>query len=368
MLIIDAHEDLAYNMLTFGRDYTRSAAETRRLEADTTGSNLTDDTLLGWPDYQAGRVAIVFSTLFATPARLRSAEWDRLAYADIQQANRLYHEQLDLYHRLTDEHPDHFRLVLSQVDLQAVLAGWQEEAPLLADSQPPRPVGLVVSMEGAEGVLSPSELEEWWAGGVRLIGPAWAGNRFCGGTHEPGRLTGAGIELLEQMAALGFGLDVSHMDEAAVFQAADIYPGTIIASHSNAYGLLKGMEGNRHLKDSVIQALLERDAVIGVLPFNGFLQASWRHGDQRTIVTLQHVVAQIEYICQMAGNAHHVGIGSDFDGGFGWQSVPAEIDTIADLQKLAPMLAERGYSESDIAAILGNNWKNVLHRILPDKL
>jgi membrane dipeptidase len=367
MLIVDAHEDLAYNMLTHGRDYTRSAAETRRLETNTIQSTIIEDTLLGWPDYQAGHVAVIFATLFATPARLRSGEWDRLAYADLQQANRLYREQVDVYHRLVDDHPNQFRLTLSQADLQAVLSCWQDESPEESE-QTPRPVGLVISMEGAEGVRDPSELEEWWAEGVRIIGPAWASNRFCGGTREPGRLTHAGIDLLEQMAAQGFGLDVSHMDEAAVFQAVDMYPGTIIASHSNAHSLLKGLEGNRHLKDPLIQALLEREAVIGILPFNCFLQAGWRPGDRREVVTLQHVVAQIDFICQMAGNARHVGIGSDFDGGFGRQSAPAEIDTIADLQKLAPMLAERGYSAADIAAIMGNNWINVLHRILPEKL
>ena len=83
---------------------------------------------------------------------------------------------------------------------------------------------------------------------------------------------------------------------------------------------------------------------------------------------MQHIVAQIDYICQLAGDARHVGLGSDFDGGFGWQSVPAGIDTIADLQKLAPLLAEKGYSNQDIAAILGENWLQLLRRTLPGGL
>jgi membrane dipeptidase len=82
-------------------------------------------------------------------------------------------------------------------------------------------------------------------------------------------------------------------------------------------------------------------------------------------VTLQHVVAQIDYVCQMAGDADHVGLGTDFDGGFGVQATPAGIDTVADLQKLAPLLAERGYSQDDIAAILGQNWLNRLRQNLP---
>ncbi len=89
-LIVDAHEDLAYNMLTFGRDYTRSVAETRRIEI-ASGSEAPEhngQTLLGWPEYQRGRVAVVFSTLFATPVRRKTDDWDKQAYADYNQAHQ----------------------------------------------------------------------------------------------------------------------------------------------------------------------------------------------------------------------------------------------------------------------------------------
>ena len=365
MLIVDAHEDLAYNMLRFGRDYRLAAAETRRREGNQQTLPPVEDALLGWPDYQRGQVAVVFSTLFAAPARLLSREKDPLAYSDLNQANQLYRQQIDVYHRLVDESPEKFRLIESQRDLHTVLASWQIPAPAESE-QTACPVGLIILMEGAEGVGAISELEDWWVRGLRIIGPAWAGNRFCGGTREPGALTKEGFALLEHMSGLGFCLDVSHMDEAAVLQAVGVYPGTIIASHSNARALLKGIEGNRHLTDRVITALLERDAVIGVVPFNAFLQVGWKHGERRDLVTLEHVLAQIDYICQLAGDAAHVGIGSDFDGGFGLQSVPIEIDTIADLQKLAPLLSEHGYKEADIAAIFGGNWINTLRRFLPD--
>jgi membrane dipeptidase len=108
--------------------------------------------------------------------------------------------------------------------------------------------------------------------------------------------------------------------------------------------------------------------VIGVVPVNSFLKAGWQLGDPRDEVTLQHVVAQIDYICQLAGDARHVGLGSDFDGGFGLQSVPAEINSIADLQKLVPLLAEKGYTEEHLAAIFGENWLSLLKRTLPDSI
>jgi membrane dipeptidase len=58
-------------------------------------------------------------------------------------------------------------------------------------------------------------------------------------------------------------------------------------------------------------------------------------------------------------------LGSDFDGGFGLGSVPAGIDTIADLQKLVSLFLERGYTEMDVAAVMGGNWLSILRRVLP---
>jgi membrane dipeptidase len=390
MIIVDAHQDLAYNMLSFGRDYSQSAYKTRQREISSPTPQRNDDTLLGWPEYQRGKVAVLFSTLFVAPLPARVGEWETQIYADSNQAYQLYRAQLEAYFRMVDNHPDKFHLVRSLSGLETVLDAWQNDqnygpkpdgALELGSGEPSlyvqenegeefrgqgRPVGLVPLMEGAEGVRSPGELEEWWEMGLRLIGPAWAGTRFCGGTRMPGPLTSEGRALLEAMAAIGFGLDLSHMDEQAVLQAVESYPGVVFASHANAHALLKGMETNRHLSDRVIEGIIERDGVIGVVPYNRFLLPGWQPADGRTAVTLQHVFAHIDYICQVAGDALHVGIGTDFDGGFGLQSVPAEIDTIADLVKLVPLMQDKGYSEKDIAAIMGLNWISVLKRILPE--
>ena len=386
MLIADAHQDLAWNILTFDRDYTRAAAETRRLERNSLAPERNGDTLLGWPDYQRGRVAVIFATLFAAPERRKLGDWDACVYANVGQAHSLYQEQLDVYHRLVDDHPDKFRLILDQTDLNETLAPWraldesglekneleepqeEREAPPAEEAEEEQGllVGSVVLMEGAEGVRAPGELEEWWARGVRLIGPAWAGTRFCGGTHEPGPLTKEGYALLDGMAELGFILDLSHMDEQAALQALDHYPGAIVATHANPAAMHPIEVGNRFLTDRLIHGLLERDAIIGIVPNNLFLNRAWEPTDGRQAVTLENVAAHLDYICQLAGDARHAGLGSDFDGGFGLQSVPAEIDTIADLQKLAPVLAGRGYSDEDVAAILGGNWLSMLRLRLPE--
>lgn len=368
--IVDAHEDLAWNIQTFDRDYRRSALETRQREAGTPIPARNGDCLLGFPEYQQARVGIVFSTLFVSPKRSALGGWDAVYYEDAEQAHQQYRAQVDLYHRLAGDSPDYFRLILDQDSLRSHLAEWDS-------SEEPHPVGLVLLMEGAEGVRNPDELEEWWRLGVHVIGPAWIGTRFCGGTREPGPLTKDGYALLDGMAEIGFVLDLSHMDFPAAMQALDHYPRQIIASHSNALRLIKGSESNRHLRDEVIQGIIDRDGVIGIVPLNSFLRNNWRRFplnqpqppdviDDRRLIPLDDVVAQIDTICQQAGSSRHVGLGTDFDGGFGLQSVPDGIDTIGDLPALIPLLEKKGYLLDDITAILGGNWLRVLQNTLPE--
>jgi len=361
-IIVDAHEDLAWNMLTYGRDYTRPVAETRRLEQGTPTVEKNGDCLIGWPEYQRGRVALVFSTLFAAPQRSVEGDWDKVIYSNAEEAHKEYWNQLQLYRRLADSKPDHFRLIRNLKDLDGHMAGWENPA------RTENPVGLLVLMEGADGIRTPDELAEWYEAGLRLIGLSWAGTRYAGGTRDPGPLTDDGRRLLKAMAEFNFSLDLSHMDEASALEALELYEGPIIMSHSNCLALLPGFETNRHVSDRVIRGLIERDGVMGVVPLNSFLKTGWKrqNGSRREEVPLDVVAAHLDHICQLAGDAQHAGIGSDFDGGFGLQSVPPEIDTIADLHRLIPLLIERGYSESDALDILGRNWLNFLHSNLPE--
>lgn len=376
-LIIDAHEDIAYNALTFGRDYLRSAEETRHLEKDTPTPERTGHTLLGWPDYQRGQIGVIFATLFLAPRRYAAGSWETQVFADTGEARRKLENQRNYYRRLCDDHPDAFRLIYNKKDLREVLSAWDSEPASLPDPASEgaeggpvktvtHPVGLVLLMEGAEGIRAPEEMEEWWELGVRMAGPVWAGTRFCGGSYEPGGFTSEGYALLEVMGSLGYPLDISHMTETAALQALDRYEGPVMATHANARALIKGVQGERQLTDRTIRRLIERDGVMGVLPFNRFLRPDWTNTDDRQLVTLRTLAAHIDHICQLAGDALHVGIGTDFDGGFGWPAVPYEINTIADLQKLAPVVVEYGYSDDSIANIFHNNWRRHLERTLPE--
>jgi membrane dipeptidase len=286
-----------------------------------------------------------------------------LWYPDYDTAHRLYRDQILLYHHLADSHPDKFRLISSTKELNSVIEHWTTPQPNDGD----HPVGLIYLMEGADGIRSPHELAEWYELGLRLIGLAWAGTRYCGGTSDPGPLTDEGRKLLNAMHDYNFVLDISHMDEAAALESLDRYQGPIVSTHTNCAALMKGADNNRHITDRALRGLIERGGVNGVLPFNTFLKVGWnrKSGSRREEVPLDALIAHIDHICQLAGNADHAAIGSDFDGGFGVQSIPPELDSIADLQIIASKLIERGYSESDAGKIMGGNWLRFLREHLP---
>ncbi len=361
--LIDSHEDLAYNMLCFGRDYRESALVTRQREENTSIPKRNGHTLLGALEYQQGNVRIIFGTLFLTPPGNDTPEWDIQCYHDFTSFRQLNQGQISAYTRLWEEAPDLFAPVRNRQELDWVMKSWDHSPEL--DNQKPHPTGIVMLMEGAEGINKPEELEEWWQAGVRMIGLVWAGGRLCGGTHNPGRFTREGLEFLEVMGQLGFTLDISHMSEESAAEALDRYTGPIVATHANARSLLKTDHRQRQLSDPVIQMLIGRNGIMGVIPFNHFLDSGYNSTNSRNSIRLEHLVAHIDHVCQLAGNSLHVGIGTDFDGGFGIPDVPIEIDTIADLHKLVPLLESHGYQSEDVQNILGGNWLRHLERTLP---
>ncbi len=358
--ILDAHQDLAYNMTVLGRDYRLPNAETRLRDRQKGNDSYGGGSLLGWREYNAAQVGLVFGTLFSVPERRRNPSFEgEEYYSTAEEAHRLYWNQLTFYHKLAETQPEAFSLILTKADLTNHLNLWQPETEAL------KPLGIVPLMEGADGIVSLDELPAWWDQGLRIIGLAWAGNRFCGGTREPGPLTQAGRDLIHAMAEVGFVLDLSHMDEPAALECLDLYPGQIIASHANASKLVKGYNSNRLLSDEVITKLIARGGLIGVAPINVFLNANWKEDGGKPAISLSLVAEQIDYICQMAGDVDHVGLGTDFDGGLGVEMVPAEIDTIADLPKLFPFLEDIGYDSDQINKIASGNFLKMIESVLP---
>jgi membrane dipeptidase len=216
-------------------------------------------------------------------------------------------------------------------------------------------------MEGADPILEPKQFEEWYERGVRIVGTSWQATRYAGGTGEPGGLTDLGRELLEIMADFNAILDLSHMAEQACMESLDRYEGIVIASHSNPRHFCNT---DRHLTDEAIRRLAERDGVMGIVLYNRFLTNDWKKGDPRSKVPLATVIAAIDYVCQLTGSASHVGIGTDFDGGFGVESIPEGLDTVGDLLEIGKALRAKGYAEADIEAVLGANMLRKLRQAL----
>lgn len=359
--IIDAHEDLAYNALTFGRDIRLSARQIREKElGDPETVNRAMQAVTGWPDYQRGQIGLIIASIFIPPRE--HATFYEAAFETTAQARGLFTRQFEFYERLCQDNPDMYSPVRTRGDLRQVTSVWEQPA----DGEKTRPVGLVLSMEGAEGVAAFADFEEYWARGLRLVGPVWAGTRYCGGTLVNEKFTDEGRQLLEVLAGLGYGLDIAHMTAASAEEALHRYEGPIIASHVNVQRLVKKENDRRHLSDALIRLLVERGGVMGILPYNRFIKPDWKNSDPREWVTLDMLAEHIDAVCQIAGSSRHVAIGTDFDGGFGYPAVPYELDTIADLQKLEGVLARRGYTGEDIAAIFHGNWLRMLERILPE--
>lgn len=358
-IVVDGHQDIAWNYQNHGRDFRLSAWAKRRRETDPEFRKRYGYAMTGLPDAILGRVAVIGATLFVSPAWAKLYPDERVLYETPDEAYALAARQFEYYERL-EEGDLPLSIVRTQADLDAVLASWGEGTEL-TDHR----VGLVVLMEGADPIREPAQLEEWYARGLRIVGPAWTATRYSGGTRAPGPLTDLGRELLEVMAGFGMVLDLSHMAQEAAHEALDRYEGPLFAGHANPLAFRKDRV-DRNLPDNVIRGIAEHDGVVGIMPYNLFLLEGWRRGDRKGAGTMARVIAAIDHVCQVTGSARHVGIGSDFDGGFGSESAPAEFETVTDLLGIGTALGEWGYAPGDVSAILSGNMLRVLRAGLPE--
>ena len=352
MLIIDGHLDLSWNALQWNRDLLVPAHTIRVQEGGTPGKARAQGTV-ALPDLRRGRVAACFANLLARSTGTPVAHLD---YATPLQAYGVAQGQLAYYRALEME--SHVRLITDLATLEAHLAPWQAYD---RDGQGAPPLGLVVSMEGADPILHPGQLQAWWEGGLRLLAITHYGpGRYAGGTGTEQGLAPQGPALLAEMERLGVLLDITHCSDPSFWQALERYGGPVLASHQNCRALVPHQ---RQFSDEQLRALFQRDAVIGAACDAWMLEPGWVRGQSTNErVTLANVADHIDHICQQAGSSRHAAIGSDLDGGFGREQSPCDLDTIADLQELAGLLAGRGYAADDVAAIMHGNWLRLLRQ------
>ncbi|MBT5534191.1 peptidase M19 [Candidatus Poribacteria bacterium] len=342
MLLVDAHLDLSMNALNWDRNLDLDVHAIRDHERDMPGKGRARGTTT-LPEMRKGEVGLSVVTVIARTARPESdatgAACQEISYAQAQ-------GQLAYYRVL--ESQGKIRMVTDAAGLDAQITDWQArptEAPL----------GMILSMEGADPIVSPDQVGSWWDDGLRVVGLSHYGvSAYAHGTGTEGGLTDLGRPLLDAMADAGMILDLTHLADQAFWEAVEAFDGPVLASHNNCRALVSG---GRQFTDDQLKVIIERGGVIGAALDAWMLYEGWvKERTQPDVVTLEAVADHIDHVCQLAGNAQHAGIGSDLDGGYGTEQTPGDLDTIADLQKVADLLRKRGYAEADIEGIMHANW------------
>src|SRR5438105_8638160 len=211
------------------------------------------------------------------------------------------------------------------------------------------PIGYILSLEGADSIVTLKHLERAYEQGLRAIGPAHYGpGVYANGTDASGGFNAKGRELLEEIERLGMILDVTHLCDDCFWEALDLFHGRIWASHQNCRALVPQ---NRQFSDEQIKALIERGAVIGAALDAWMMVPGWvrrKTTPEAVGLKLERIMDHIDHLCQIAGNARHSGSGSDLDGAFGRDQPQSALFTIADLAPFPNILAGRGYKRADM--------------------
>ena len=359
MFIIDTHLDIALNALEYNRDYRLPASAIRASEQGMTDKFDRSNNVVSLPDLRRGNIGLVVATQIArvnsNNKNLPGAGWNSPPQAwAMTQAQRAWYEAMEAEGEMVQ--------INSQATLNAHVARWLDTSEPVVD----KPIGYILSLEGADSLIDLSYLERAYAYGLRAIGPAhYSTGRYAPGTGLSGPLTPMGRDLLREMDRLGMILDVTHLTDEGFDEAMSLYSGPVWASHHNCRTLVPHQ---RQLTDDQIRVLIERKAVIGGcfdawMMRPGFTQRISNPADFG--ITIATIVDHYDHICQLAGNSLHCAIGSDLDGTYGREQSPTDLDTIADLQTLQGALRSRGYSDTDIKNIFHGNALRFLQGALP---
>lgn len=353
--IFDVHLDLAMNALEWNRDLRLSLERVRWREW---GMKDTPDRANGTvtlPEMRRGRIGLCVATQIARYV----SPFSKLAgWNSPEQAWAQTQGQLAWYRAMEDA--GEMVQIINRTQLEAHLSLWKNAGPDASKL----PVGYILSLEGADSLVTLNHLERAYGYGLRAVGPAHYGpGRYANGTNDTGPLHPRGRELLKEMERLGMILDATHLCDESFWDALKHFQGPVWASHNNCRALA---DWNRQFSDDMIRALVERGAVIG-MAFDAIMMVTgWVHHRSKAQdfdLRIERICDHIDHICQIAGNARHVGIGTDLDGGYGIEQMPMDMQSIADLQKLTGLLSARGYSAADIEGIFHVNFVEFLRRV-----
>jgi membrane dipeptidase len=353
-LILDAHLDLSMNALEWNRDLRWHVDEIRESEKGMTDKPDRGNGTVSFPAMREGNVAICVATQIGRYVKKGSKlpGWNSPEQAWAQTQGQL------AWYKTMEDTGEMFQIG-TKADLESHLRNWNETSGK-------KSIGYVLSLEGADSIISLRHLETAFNYGLRAVGPAHYGQgTYAHGTDSKGGLGVKGREFIKEMDRLGMILDLTHFCDESFSEALELFNGPVWASHNNCRAFVPH---NRQYSDEQIHSIIERGGVIGAALDAWMMVPGWIRGKSDPVsmgVTLKQMADNIDHVCQLAGNSLHAGIGSDLDGAFGREQSPADLDTIADLQKLPDILAERGYSEADITNIMSENWIRFLKKNLP---
>ena len=320
-MIVDAHLDISWNAISAGRGFELEPAP---------------GYLISRSSLAAAGVGLVFATLYTAPARAGRAMRTRFVYENEHEAQIMALAEVNYYRSCG------LQLIGTKGDLDAYARGWRKGQ-----------VAAVLLMEGADPIETPSELGAWADRGLRIVGPAWGGTRYSGGTGAPGGLTILGAQLLKAMRRKRMILDLSHMADQAVADAFEQWRGPIMASHSNARAIVPG---DRQITDATAAEVARRGGMLGVSFYQPHLRQTGRP-------SLDDVVRHAVHLARAAGGPEHVGLGTDLDGGFDSRHAP--LSNLSQLKDLTVRLRKH-FSRQQVEGVMGSNWLAFLGRSLPD--
>jgi len=354
MFTIDAHLDLSMNALEWNRDLRLPVMAIRQREEGLTDMPDRAKGTVSLPALREGNIGVVVATQIA---RFVAEDNPLPGWFSPQQAWAQTQGQLAWYKEM--EACGEMVMLKDLAGLEQHVALWLDKS--IADAN--KPVGYILSLEGADSIVTLDHLHIAYTNGLRAVGPAHYGpGRYANGTDSTGHLNNNGKALLKEMDKLGIILDATHLCDDAFWDALDIFTGPVWASHNNCRTLVNH---NRQFSDDMIKALIKRGAVIGGALDAWMLVPGWQRGMSTPTgmaCGLEKMIDHMDHICQLAGNTQHVGLGTDLDGAFGKEQCPYDLETIADLKNIPAMLARRGYTPGDIENIMHGNWLRFLYK------
>jgi len=354
MFIFDAHLDLSMNAMEWNRDLRLPVQAIRESEKGINDKPDRGKNTVSLDAMRNGNIGLCMATQIARYVKLNNPlpGWNSPEQAWAQTQGQL------AWYRTMEDSGDMIQ-ISNKSQLKTHLNNWDK-------NKQNTPIGYILSLEGADSIVNLSYLEKSYEQGLRAIGPAHYGpGTYAFGTDSIGGIGTKGKELLREISRLGIILDVTHLCDQSFWETMDVYQGPLWASHNNCRALV---DHNRQFSDEQIKEIIKRKGVIGAVLDAWMMVPNWERGittPKSANVSLQQMIDNIDHICQIAGNANHVGIGSDLDGGFGTEQSPYDLDTIADLQKVPDLLTKRGYSSSDIEQIMHKNFIQFLTSNLP---